>query len=86
MPDGAEVTIDEDGYRVASYRVLAPVGPARFILTSRDQATIEPDGTLHYVARLRWHGLPVARLDMRAHAVDTTPPASHAPATLSGSG
>jgi hypothetical protein len=55
------------------------------MLTSRDQATIEPDGTLHYVARLRWHGLPVARLDTHAHAVDTTPPASHAPATLSGS-
>jgi hypothetical protein len=85
MPDGAEVTIDEDGYRVAPYRVLAPVGPARFMLTSRDQATIEPDGTLHYVARLRWHGVPVAQLDMRAHAVDTTLPPSHAPASLSGS-
>jgi len=86
MPDGAEVTIDEDGYRSAPYRVLAPVGPLRFILRSRDQATVESDGTLFYIARLSWHGLPVARLEMRARAVDTTPPASRPPAALSGSG
>jgi hypothetical protein len=55
------------------------------MLRSRDQATIEPDGTLHYVARLRWHGLPVASLDMRAHAVDTTTSPSQRPAALSGS-
>ena len=85
MPDGADVTVDEDGYRIAPYRVLAPIGPARFMLESRDQATIEPDGTLHYVARLRWHGLPVARLDMRARAVDTAAPPAQRPAALSGS-
>jgi hypothetical protein len=86
MPDGAEVIIDEDGYRIAPYRVLAPIGPARLMLESRDQATIQPDGTLRYVARLRWHGLPVGRLDMRAQAIDTTPAPSHTPAALSGSG
>jgi hypothetical protein len=85
MPDGADVTVDEDGYRIAPYRVLVPVGPARFMLRSRDQATIEPDGTLHYVAQLRWHGLPVASLDMRAHAVDTTTSPLQRPAALSGS-
>ena len=85
MPDGAEVTIDEEGYRISPYRVLAPVGPLRFILRSRDQASVEPDGTLHYIARLSWYGLPVARLEMRARAVDTTPPASRPPAALSGS-
>jgi hypothetical protein len=56
------------------------------MLESRDQATIQPDGTLRYVARLRWHGLPVGRLDMRAQAIDTTPAPSHTPAALSGSG
>ena len=85
MPDGADVTVDEDGYLIAPYRVLVPVGPARFMLRSRDQATIEPDGTLHYVARLRWHGLPVARLDMRARALDTAAPPAQRPAALSGS-
>jgi hypothetical protein len=85
MPDGAEVTVDERGYRIAPYRVLAPVGPARFMLRSRDEASVEPDGTLVYVARLSWHGLPVAHLEMRAHPVDTAPPPSHAPAAMSGS-
>lgn len=85
MPDGADVTIDERGYQVAPYRVLAPVGPARFILRCRDQATLEPDGTLRYVARLTWHGLPVVRLEMRARPLDTTTPAASTPAALSGS-
>lgn len=75
MPDGADVTIDERGYQVAPYRVLLPVGPARFILKSRDQATLERDGTLRYIARLTWHRLPIARLEMRARPVDTVPPA-----------
>lgn len=84
MPDGADVTIDEHGYRIAPYRVLAPLGPARFILTSRDQATVKPDGTLLYATRLSWHGLPIARLKMRARPMDTRPPRSHPQATLSG--
>ncbi len=82
MPDGADVSIGEQGYQVAPYRVLAPVGPARFMLTSRDQATVEPDGTLRYITRLSWHSLPVARLEMRARPIDTTPPLPQAPTAL----
>ena len=85
MPDGADVTVDEEGYRVAPYRVLAAVGPVRFMLTSRDQASVTPDGTLLYVSRLRWHGLPVARLQMRARPVDTAPTEARAAAGLRGS-
>ena len=82
MPDGADIVIDELGYRVAPYRVLAPIGPLRFILTSRDQATVESDGTLSYVCRLRWHGLPVARLEMRARPIDTGPATPADPAAV----
>lgn len=85
MPDGADVTITEDGYQVASYRVLVPVGPVRFILKSRDQATVEHDGTLEYVVRVSWHGLPVVRVEMRARPVDTQATQSGAPAALGGS-
>jgi hypothetical membrane protein len=74
LPDGADIVIDDHGYRIAPYRVLAPIGPLRLILTTHDQATVERDGTLRYVCRLRWHGLPVARLEMRARPVDTGPP------------
>lgn len=85
MPDGADVKITEEGYQAAPYRVLVAAGPVRFILTSRDQATVEHDGTLEYVVRLSWHGLPVARVEMRARPVDTEP-RLRAPAALSGSG
>jgi hypothetical protein len=85
MPDGAEVTIGEEGFRIAPYRVLVPVGPARIMLKSRDRATIETDGALRYVTRLSWHGLPVARLEMRIRPVDTTTPQSDMAAALSGS-
>jgi hypothetical protein len=76
MPDGADVTIDEHGYRIAPYRVRAAIGPARFTLRARDRAAVDPDGTLRYATRLRWLGLPVARLEMRARPVDTAPPAT----------
>jgi hypothetical protein len=72
MPDGAEIRIDEAGYRIAPYRVLVPLGPLRLIFTCHDAAVVEPDGTLAYEVRLRWHGLPVAHLDMRARPVDTS--------------
>jgi hypothetical membrane protein len=83
MPDGADIEIDEQGYRIAPHRVLAPIGPMRVILTSHDQATVERDGTLRYVCRLRWHGLPVARLEMRARPIDTGPATPVGPAAVS---
>jgi hypothetical protein len=43
--------------------------PAR----SKIARPVEPDGSLTYEVRLRWHGLPVAHLDMRGRVVDTTP-------------
>ena len=85
MPDGAEVTIDEQGYRIAPYRVLAPIGPARFMLKARDEARVDANGTLFYVVRLSWHGLPVARLEMRARPVDTSPAPRREPAVIWGS-
>jgi hypothetical protein len=85
MPDGAEVTIGERGFQIAPYRVLVPIGPARILLKSRDRATIEPDGALRYVTRLSWHGVPVARLEMRVRPVDTTTPQSDMAAALTGS-
>jgi hypothetical protein len=85
MPDGADVTITEEGYQVAPYRLLVPIGPVRFMLSSRDQATVEHDGTLEYVVRVSWHGVPVARVEMRARPVDTERTRSQTSAALSGS-
>jgi len=85
MPDGADVTIDEAGYRVAPYRVHVPVGPLRFTVRSHDEARVDADGTLRYACNVSWLGLPVARVEMTARPVDTegwphaaTPSRSHA--------
>jgi uncharacterized protein DUF998 len=75
MPGGAEIVVDEAGYRIAPYRVLVPVGPVHLRVRCRDESHIEPDGTLVQVTRARWLGLPVARLIARVRAVDTAPAA-----------
>ena len=71
MPDGADVTIGEEGYQVAPYRVLVPVGPVRLMLRARDQVAVKDSSTLEYIVRVSWHGLPIARVEMRARPVDT---------------
>jgi hypothetical protein len=61
----AEILLEEDGYRILPYRVAIPVGPVHFGLTVRDSATVE-DGTLVNRLKIRWFGLPVARVELRA--------------------
>jgi hypothetical protein len=73
LPDGVDVTIDEGGYRTAPYRAIVPLGPLRFIVGCRDESRLEPDGTLTYRVRARWHGLPVGRLDMCGRPVEPAP-------------
>jgi hypothetical protein len=45
-----------------------PVGPLRFVLWCRESHRLQPDGTIVDTMRLRWHGLPVARITIRAGA------------------
>jgi hypothetical protein len=63
--DGTDVLLEEDGYRIVPYRMAIPVGPVHFGLTVHDSATVH-DGTLVNRLRIRWFGLPVARIEMRA--------------------
>ena len=61
-----------------AYRYVTDVkGPVQEIPHPDGRVTLDP------TVRDRW-GLPVARLEMRAHPIDTSPPKSHAPAALSG--
>jgi hypothetical protein len=60
LPDGGEVLLGEDGYRIAPYRFTYRFGPLRVTVRCFDQATVAPDGTLIDTVRVRWHGLPVA--------------------------
>jgi hypothetical membrane protein len=67
-PDGTDLLLEEGGYRIAPYRFVVPVGPLRFVLWCRESHHLEPDGTIVDTMRLRWHGLPVARITIRARA------------------
>ena len=63
MPGGAELRLEEGGYRVSPYRLAMPIGPLRFVLRPRDE--VRPrgeDGALDWTIRFSWLGLPVARL------------------------
>jgi hypothetical protein len=46
LPDGPEVLIDEDGFRILPYRVHVRLGPLRFPLHCSDESLLEDDGTL----------------------------------------
>ena len=71
MPDGAELRLEEGGYRIAPYRLAVPVGPVRFTLRCRDSATPLPGGGVHGRIEMSWLGLPVARLsDSRTQGRD----------------
>jgi len=73
--DGTEILLEEDGYRIVPYRVAIPVGPVHFGLTVRDSATVD-DGTLVNRLKIRWFGLPVARVELRARPATCSPASS----------
>lgn len=63
-----EVWIDESGFRVAPYRIRVPYGPVGVTLRCRDELRREPDGTLVDEIKMRFLGLPVARVVVRARS------------------
>jgi hypothetical membrane protein len=65
-PDGTDILLEEDGYRLMPYKFVIPVGPTRFACRCRDEHRLTEDGTLVDTMRLSWHGLPVARITIHA--------------------
>jgi hypothetical membrane protein len=84
MPDGADVMLVEDGYRISSYRVLVPIGPLRIPLRARDDGRLGPDGTLIDTISFRWLGLPVGTMTGRARPVAEEPSGAGQKAAPSG--
>jgi Protein of unknown function (DUF998) len=65
-PGGTELLLEEGGYRIRPYRFLVSVGPLNFSMSCREEHRLEPDGTIVDTMRLRWYGLRVARVTIRA--------------------
>ena len=75
MPDGADVTIEENGYRVTPFQVAFPIGPVNVPLICHDVSYLEPDGTFAntFEARSVVLGLPFARVTFRVKPVEGAP-------------
>ena len=67
LPDGADVWIEDDGFRVGSFRFAFPLGPVPVIGECRDRSYLERDGTLVSQLDAYAPGLPIpfARLTFR---------------------
>jgi hypothetical protein len=60
MPDGAQATIEEDGYTVSPYRLALPLGPLQPVATCSEHARVEDEDHLRGTMELRWLGVPAA--------------------------
>jgi hypothetical protein len=72
LPEGADVWIEDDGFRVCPFRFAFPIGPVPVPGECRDRSYVERDGTLvnemdAYVPGLQ---IPYARLTFRVRPVE----------------
>jgi hypothetical protein len=45
LPDGADVQLEEGGFRLPDFRMAWPIGPLPVLLRCVDRSYVEPDGT-----------------------------------------
>jgi hypothetical protein len=76
LPDGADVWLEEGGYRVTPFRMAFPLGPLPVLIRCHDISRVEPDGTLlnTFDARDLVFGLPLARVTFRVRPERSEPP------------
>jgi hypothetical protein len=86
MPEGAEVVIEEGGFRVVPFRMDFPIGPLNAPVRVHDASRVEPDGTLvnKFEARDLVFGVKIAELTFRVRPVGE-PEAGVAEAVSGGS-
>jgi hypothetical protein len=67
MPDGAQVLVEDGGYRAVPFRVDFPIGPVSIPIRVHDVSYAEPDGTLanSFEARSLVLGIVMARVTFR---------------------
>jgi Protein of unknown function (DUF998) len=75
LPDGADLTLDEEGYQLKPFRLAFPVGPLRFTYHVREQPQVASDGTIIDTIVVTYLRVPVARLTAHGRLKDQTPSA-----------
>ena len=80
LPDGADVWLEPEGFRLSEFRMAWPVGPFPLIVRCSDRSFFEPDGT--FVNRIDIYSLgiriPVARVTFRMRSSGAAPKADEA--------
>jgi uncharacterized protein DUF998 len=82
FPDGADVWLEEGGYRTTPFRMAFPLGPLPALVRCHDLSTVEPDGTLvqTFEARDLVFGIPLGRVTFRVRPLEEkTEPAGEGP-------
>ena len=67
LPDGADVLLEEAGFRIVPFRMTYPLGPLPALVRCVDRSRVEPDGTFVNSFDVRTVGLPIplARVTFR---------------------
>ena len=69
LPNGAEAVLDDEGYRIAPFTILIPVGPVKVPLRVSESGRMEGD-TFVETLTLRFLGLPAGTVTMRVRRTD----------------
>jgi hypothetical protein len=75
LPDGADIWLEEGGYRITPFRMHWPVGPVPVTIRVRDISYVRPDGVFVNVneARTPVFGLPLAQMRFYVRPDDREP-------------
>jgi hypothetical protein len=67
LPDGADVWLEAEGFRLSEWRMAWPIGPLPVIVRCVDRSRFEPDGTFVNVIDIYSLGprIPLARVTFR---------------------
>ena len=71
LPDGAEMRIEDEGYRMTPFRMAFPLGPLPLLVRCRDESWVDDDGTFVNVTEVEdvVFRVPLARLTFRVRPV-----------------
>jgi hypothetical protein len=70
LPDGADLTLDQNGYQLKPFRLAFPVGPVRFTYHCREEPRVASDGTIIDTITATYLRIPIARLTARGRLDD----------------
>lgn len=75
LPDGADVWLEDDGFRISPFRMTFPIGPLPLLVWCHDRSHVERDGTFVNIFDVRSPALrlPLARVTFRVRAQEPDP-------------